>query len=109
MAFKFGKVMINGLIIGLLLAILYMLVQGRGSAYEAAPLMTNPGQAVLSRPASLFDIRPEIRCVAGPGEDAAYLSSGLTAGGLCGDQEMIHDQMRDYTIAGGIGGSLLEK
>jgi hypothetical protein len=47
--------------------------------------------------------------VAGPSKDAAYLSAGLTAGGLCGDQEMIRDQLRDYTIADGIGGSLLEK
>lgn len=109
MSFKFGKVLINGLIIGLLVAILFMLVKGRDSAYTAAPLITNPGQSVLSRPASLFDIQPELRCVAGPSKDAAYLSSGLTAGGLCGDQEMIRDQLRDYTIADGIGGSLLEK
>jgi hypothetical protein len=33
----------------------------------------------------------------------------MTPGGLCGDQAFIHDQMRDFAIADGIGGSLLEK
>jgi hypothetical protein len=47
--------------------------------------------------------------VAGPSKDAAYYSSGLTPGGLCGDGDYVKDNMRDYAIADGVGGSLLEK
>lgn len=111
MAFKVGKVLTNAVMIGLLVAILVLLVQGQKSSYsyEPAPLVVNPGPNVKAQPASLFAIKPNLECTPGPSEKAAYLTSGLTPGGLCGDQDLIHDQMRDFAIADGIGGSLLEK
>ena len=112
MAFKFGKMVIHATIIGLLLAILDILVQGataRSSTYEPAPLTIVSGPNVSADPKSIFDIKPSLDCVAGPSKDAAYYSSGLTPGGLCGDGDYVKDNMRDYAIADGVGGSLLEK
>ena len=112
MAFKFGKMVIHATIIGLLLAILVILVQGattRSSTYEPAPLTIVSGPNVSADPKSIFDIKPSLDCVAGPSKDAAYYSSGLTPGGLCGDGDYVKDNMRDYAIADGVGGSLLEK
>jgi hypothetical protein len=34
---------------------------------------------------------------------------GMTPGGLCGDEDFVLSQMRDYSIANGIGGSLLDR
>jgi hypothetical protein len=113
MAFKIGKVLINAVIVGLLLAILVVLVQGRGvttvSTYEGAPLVTSAGPSMKNAPKSIFDIKPSLDCVAGPSENAAYYSSGLTPGGLCGDGTYVRDAQRDYAIVDGVGGSLLEK
>jgi hypothetical protein len=33
----------------------------------------------------------------------------MTAGGLCGDGDMVRSQIRDFSIENGIGGSLLER
>ena len=112
MAFKFGQMVIHATIIGLLLAILVILVQGataRSSTYEPAPLTIVSGPNVSADPKSIFDIKPSLDCVAGPSKDAAYYSSGLTPGGLCNSGEYVKDNMRDYAIADGVGGSLLEK
>lgn len=111
MAFKFGKALTNGIIIGLLVTILVLLIQGQKSKYtwEPAPLVTKPGPSVSAQPKSLFDMKPSLECTPGPSEKASYLTSGLTPGGLCGDQAFVHDQIRDFAIADGIGGSLLEK
>lgn len=113
MEIKVGKMMTNALIIGLLLAILALLIQGRGvttvSTYEAAPIVTVAGSNAKADPASIFDIKPSLECTPGPGEKAAYYTSGLTPGGLCGSGEYVRDQQRDYAIADGVGGSLLEK
>jgi hypothetical protein len=111
MAFKFGKMVVNALIIGLLLAILVILVQGRGSTstFEPADIVTVAGPNAAADPKSIFDIKPGLDCVPGPSEKAAYYTSGLTPGGLCGSGEYVRDQQRDYAIADGVGGSLLEK
>lgn len=110
MAFKFGKMVVHALIIGLLLAILVLLVQGRGSTstYEPFPLVTTAGPNAKADPKSIFDLKVGLDCVAGPSEKAAYYSQGLTPGGLCNSGEYVRDQQRDYAIASGIGGSLLE-
>lgn len=109
MAFKFGKMVVHSLIIGLLLAILYLLVQGKGSGYEPAPLMVTGGPDATRGPMSIFDLKTGLDCVAGPSENSAYYSTGLNPGGLCGSGEYVRAQERDYTISDGIGGSLLEK
>jgi hypothetical protein len=107
---KILKLLTNALIIGLLFAILYTLVQGqRRSGYEPAPLMITPGPMVAKQPADLFAIQPSLECTSGPSEKAEYYSSGLTPGGLCGGSEYVREIMRDYAIADGVGGSLLEK
>jgi hypothetical protein len=113
MAFKFGKMVIHATIIGLLLAILVILIQGGGatstSSYEPSPLVITPGPNVSSDPSSIFDIDSSLDCVPGPSNTAAYYTSGLTPGGLCNSGEYVRDEMRDYAIADGVGGSLLEK
>jgi hypothetical protein len=108
---KILKLLTNALIIGLLFAILYTLIQGQSSSgYEAgAPLKINPGPMVAKQPADLFAVQPSLECTAGPSEKSDYYSSGLTPGGLCGGSEYVREMMRDYAIADGVGGSLLEK
>jgi len=110
MAFKFGKMLVHAVIIGLLLAILVMLVQGRGSVsmYEPANIVTVAGPNAMADPKSIFNLKVGLDCVAGPSENAAYYSQGLTPGGLCDSGQYVKDQQRDYAIANGIGGSLLE-
>ena len=112
MAMKFGKMAVHAVIIGLLLAILVILFRERGakysSAYEPYPLTTTAGPNAKADPKSIFDLKVGLDCVAGPSEKAAYYSQGLNPGGLCNSGEYVRDQQRDYAIAGGIGGSLLE-
>ena len=109
MAFKFGKMLTQAVIIGLLVAILVLLVQGRGSTYEPAPLVTSPGSHASAAPKSLTEIPSSLECTPGPSESASYYTRGLTPGGLCGDGDMVREQIRDFNIDGGIGGSLLER
>ena len=109
MAFKLGKMMTQALIIGLLVAILVLLVQGRGSTYMPAPLATVPGPLASKGPTSLTEIPSSLECTPGPAENASYYTRGLTPGGLCGDGEMVRNQIRDFNIEAGIGGSLLER
>jgi hypothetical protein len=109
MAFKIGKMLTRAVLVGLLVAILVLLVQGRGATYIPAPLMTNPGPMASAGPTSLTEIPSSLECTAGPSENAAYYSRGLTPGGLCGDGDMVRNQIRDFNIEGGIGGSLLER
>jgi hypothetical protein len=108
--YKASKLASNALIIGLLLAVLWILFRGASrSGYEGSPLVSAPGAAAASGPKSLFDIKPSLECTPGPAEHASWYSRGLTPGGLCGDADFVRDQIRDYSIADGIGGSLLEK
>lgn len=109
MAFKFGKMLTQAVIIGLLVAILVLLVQGRGATYMPAPLVTNPGAEASKGPMSLTEIPSALECTPGPAENASYYTRGLTPGGLCGDGDMVRNQIRDFSIENGIGGSLLER
>ena len=109
MAFDTGKLITQAVIIGLLVAILVMLVQGRGSHYEPSPLVTTAGAEASSGPTSLTEIPSSLDCTPGPAENASYYTRGLTPGGLCGDGAMVRAQIRDFSIENGIGGSLLER
>jgi hypothetical protein len=111
---KIGKVVTNAIIIALLVTILMTLLKGQNSGYSGAAVATAPitissGLAVKTQPKDLFAIKPSLDCTPGPSEDASYYTSGLTPGGICGDQQYVHEMMRDFAIADGIGGSLLEK
>lgn len=110
--YKVSKIVTNALIIGFLIAIIVMLArQGRAttSGFSIAPLTTEATGKAASGPQSIFDIRPNLECTPGPSENASYYTNGLTPGGLCGDTDFVRGQLRDYSIADGIGGSLLEK
>lgn len=107
---KYGKVLTHAIIIGLLLAILYQLA--RPASYyipnNIAPIdiaIKGTGQ----EPSQLGDIKPSLACVPGPEKESSYYTMGLTPGGLCGDEAFVLSQMRDYSIADGIGGSLLDR
>ena len=59
------------------------------------------------RAGSLFDLPYKMDCVPGPTKKAAYYTKDLSPGGVCGDQEFVQNQA-NYSIDGGIGGSLLD-
>lgn len=109
MALKVGKMFMNALVIGLLVAILVLVIQGNKSGFEAAPLSVNAGPAARQTNGDIFAMKNRVECVPGPSESADYYTVGLTPGGLCGGAALVRDQMRDYQIADGVGGSLLEK
>jgi len=110
MALKFGKLMVNAIIVGLLITILIFLVQdSKRATFIPGPIVTNPGPDASAGPQDMFGLKAGLDCVPGPSENAAYYTVGLNAEGLCGDGNWVNSQMRDYTIENGTGGSLLEK
>ena len=93
----------NWIIIAIIAVAAYFIFFGKkGSGY--AELVTSTQDAIKS----LFELPVSLECTAGPGPKAAYYSTERP-GGICGDQEAVKTSMRDYSIDGGIGGSLLEK
>jgi len=110
MKLKVGKMFSRLIIFGLLIAILMMLVKGRSSNYYAgSPIDTLMGAAAKAGPLDIFGTKNDLKCVPGPDKDAGYYTQDLTPGGKCGDQDFVHNQMRDWTINNGIGGSLFER
>ena len=109
MKIKFGKLAIHAIIIGLLVAILVLVVQGGKSGYEPAALTVNAGPAARATSGDILDLKNRVDCVPGPSETADYYTVGLTPGGLCGGAAYVREQVRDFAIVDGIGGSLLEK
>jgi hypothetical protein len=103
------KVILNAVIIGLLIAILYNLTRSRSVVTFAStpqPIqLSKEGEAA----GAIFSLKSDLECTAGPGAKAEEYSQDLTPGGLCGVGEFVHSQMKDYSIADGIGGSLLER
>jgi hypothetical protein len=101
------KTVLQAVIIGLLLLVIFRMYT-RPSMFVLAPadlmIRGTPGGSK-----SIFDIKPSMRCTPGPSADADYYTSGLTPGGLCGGMDFVHSQQRDYSIMGGVGGSLLDK
>jgi hypothetical protein len=109
-AYKVSKLITHAVIIGLLIVVVVMLSrQSKASGYEPAMLQTSPTGKAASGPQSIFDLRPNLECTPGPAEHASYYTNGLTPGGLCGDGEFVKNQLREFNIENGIGGSLLEK
>ena len=106
---KPAKLVMNIVIIGLLLIILRQ-VLGRGISGFGANLTTTPGAGMSAGPSSIFGLKHDISCTAsGFNPQSAYYSKSLTPGGWCKDMDFVRNQERDYSIEGGIGGSLLSK
>jgi hypothetical protein len=106
---KTAKIVMNIVIIVLLLVILRQ-VMGRGISGFGANLTTTPGAGMSAGPSSMFGLKHDISCTAsGFNPQSAYYSKSLTPGGWCKDMDFVRNQERDYTIDGGIGGSLLSK
>ena len=106
---KPAKIVMNIVIIGLLLVILRQ-VLGRGISGFGADLTTTPGAGMSAGPSSIFGLKHDISCTAsGFNPNSAYYSKSLTPGGWCKDMDFVRNQERDFTITGGIGGSLLSK
>jgi hypothetical protein len=106
---KPAKLVMNIVIIGLLLIILRQ-VLGRGISGFGANLTTTPGAGMSAGPSSIFGLKHDISCTAsGFNPQSAYYSKSLTPGGWCKDMDFVRNQERDYSIDGGIGGSLLRK
>lgn len=101
------KTVLQAVIIGLLLFVIFRMYT-RPSMFVLAPsdLMI---RGTAGGPKSIFDIKPNLLCTPGPSDKADYYTSGLTPGGLCGGMDFVHSQQRDYSIMGGVGGSLLDK
>lgn len=55
---------------------------------------------------TIFQSVESPKCVPGPGKDASYYT-GEGSGGLCGDQQTVHQLGHEYMITSGIGGPLL--
>lgn len=98
-------------VIALLLLILFQVTIGFGGrSYMGAGLDTMQGKGASSGPSSIFGLKNSLKCQpSGYNPDSSYYSKSLTPGGLCGDEDFVRNQQRDYTIQGGIGGSLLSK
>jgi hypothetical protein len=106
---KTAKIVMNIVIIVLLLVILRQ-VMGRGISGFGANLTTTPGAGMSAGPSSMFGLKHDISCTAsGFNPQSAYYSKSLTPGGWCKDMDFVRNQERDYSIEGGIGGSLLSK
>jgi hypothetical protein len=76
------------------------------SSYKLSPTsitLSEPKQ----EPGAIFDLPNELKCVPGSNPEASYYTKDLTPGGICGAQEFVKEQA-DYSIVGGIGGSLLD-
>lgn len=96
-------------IIALLLLILYQVTIGPGKSFMA-DLKTSQGSAAAGGPKSIFGLKNKLDCVPGAfNPKSAYYTKSLTPGGLCGDEDFVRNQERDYVIEGGIGGPLLAK
>ena len=78
MKLKFGKLVIHAVIIGLLVAILVLVVQGSKSGFEPSPLVVNAGPAARKTNGDIFSQSDRIDCVPGPSETADYYTVGLT-------------------------------
>lgn len=106
---KGTKFAMNIVIIVLLLVILRQ-VMVRGISGFGANLTTTPGAGMSAGPSSIFGLKHDISCTAsGFNPQSAYYSKSLTPGGWCKDMDFVRNQERDYSIEGGIGGSLLSK
>ena len=106
---KYTKLILNAVIIGLLIAILYNMTRSRVvNTFSTSPSMVTL-EAEAAPPATVFDLKSDLECTAGPSEKAEWYSQDLTPGGLCGVNDFVRSQMKDYSIADGIGGSLLER
>jgi len=96
-------------VIALLLIILYQVTMGRGVS-RMSMLDTAQGSMAASGPSSIFGLKNKLGCVAGGfNPESSFYSKDLSPGGLCGDNDWIRNQQRDFEIKGGIGGSLLTK
>jgi hypothetical protein len=95
--------------IALLLLILYQVTMRPGRSFMA-DLTSSAGSAASSGPGSIFGLKNSLKCTAsGFNPSSSYYSKSLTPGGLCGDEDYVRNQQRDFTIDSGIGGSLLTK
>jgi hypothetical protein len=96
-------------IIALLLLILYQVTMRPGRSFMADLGITS-GSGASSGPDSIFGLKNSLKCtVGGYNQNSAYYTKSLTPGGLCGDEDYVRNQQRDFSINSGIGGSLLTK
>jgi hypothetical protein len=101
--FKLNQANRNGItsiVVMILLIIVLTLTRDR-SAYQPRPIKI---KTVSEK--SIFDLQPNLNCVAGGGKDGEVYSMGLTPGGLCGAQQLVNEHA-GYGIEDGIGGSLI--
>lgn len=93
-----------GLLIGLVLCYLF---GNKSSYYQLRPFpIVTQNSNKAGNIKSFFDLPYDLQCVPGPSEKAAYYTTGLNPGGLCGSQDWVGAQAT-YQIDSGIGGSLL--
>ena len=92
-----------------LLAVILAIILLRNCASKSGYSLRPTGIKVSGvKPGSIFDLPVKLDCVPGPLKTSAYYTQGLNPGGVCGDQEFVQDQA-NYTIDGGIGGSLISQ
>jgi hypothetical protein len=72
-----------------------------------SPLATDDKVQNASVGASLLKLPYTMACVPGPYPKGSYYTKGLLPGGICGDQAFVNAAMHEYSITGGIGGSIM--
>ena len=85
--------------------IIILVIMRTSSLYTGSPIVaTSSGDDNFQ---AMTDLPYKLSCVPGPQADASPYTKSLTPGGVCGIQEFVNARS-NYTITGGIGGSLLE-
>ena len=88
-----------------IIIILVLMRTSSSSLYTGSPIVaTSSGDDNFQ---AMTDLPYKLSCVPGPQADASPYTKSLTPGGVCGIQEFVNARS-NYTITGGIGGSLLE-
>ena len=99
---------VEQIVYAVLVCIIIILVLTRmssSSLYTGSPIVaTSSGDDNFQ---AMTDLPYKLSCVPGPQADASPYTKSLTPGGVCGIQEFVNARS-NYTITGGIGGSLLE-
>lgn len=93
------------LTIALLVVVIFVALRSTRSKYRLSP---SPVSITSKATGSLTSLPYKMGCVPGPTKEAAYYTKDLTPGGVCGGQALVAAQA-EYSILGGIGGSLMEQ
>jgi hypothetical protein len=109
----YSKSAMYGILISVVVLIIVVVLFNpvpKKSKYGYGPLDPTPVKIQEKNPKgpkSIFDLQYKLDCVPGPTASASNYTKSLTPGGFCGAGQWVASQA-NYTITGGIGGTLLD-